>query len=195
MRREQRCGARGERSVVGPSRTSASGELQLRCGEGDHQRCRWPTLWLSDAMARVIEYELVGSAGWARSAITLDRHTIELTASSIHDTLHDILHALLSACDGQDAVEWVYFHEPESTHVYLTYVGGRRLLTVRRYPDFRVPRPVLGDCGVLIGEGQTVLRDIVATSSLLGRDCSRLMENKATSKRGADHFPSGNSPC
>jgi len=44
----------------------------------------------------------------------------------------------------------VYFHEPASTHVYLTRADGRRAIALRRFPDFRVPRPRLGNAGTLI---------------------------------------------
>src|SRR5688572_28614023 len=70
---------------------------------------------IADRMARVIEYALVGS-GWALGTITLDGRRIELDASYIHDTFTGIVEGLLRACSGQEAVEWVYFHEPDSTH-------------------------------------------------------------------------------
>jgi hypothetical protein len=39
-------------------------------------------------------------------------------------TVKDIVEALLRACKGQETVEWVYFHELEPTHVYLTRATG-----------------------------------------------------------------------
>lgn len=123
-------------------------------------------------MARVIEYELEGN-GWARSAITLADLRVGLTASYIHDTFQDMLAALLSSCDGQQAVEWVYFHEPNSTHVYLTYAGGQQVMTLREFPGFRVPRPLLGHAGTLIGEDRVNLRDLVGDVIIAG---SRMLE-------------------
>jgi hypothetical protein len=43
-------------------------------------------------------------------------------------------------------------HEPASTHVHLTHVDGRLVITLLRFPDFRVPRPRLGNPGTLIAE-------------------------------------------
>jgi len=53
----------------------------------------------------------------------------KLDASYIHDTFTDIVEALLMACEGQDAVEWAYFHEPASTHAYLTHADGGRAIS------------------------------------------------------------------
>src|SRR5262245_15882255 len=111
-------------------------------------------------MARVIEYAL-RQHGWALGAIVLAERRIELDASYIHDTFTNIVKALIYACRGQEAVEWVYFHEPASTHVYLTRADGRRAIALRRFPDFRVPRPRLGNPGILIAEGEVLLRQLV----------------------------------
>jgi hypothetical protein len=118
-------------------------------------------------MARVIEYALVGS-GWAQAAITLGERKIELDASYIHDTFTGIVEGLLRASSGQAAVEWVYFHEPTSTHVYLTGTDSRRAIALRRYPDFRVPRPRLGNPGTLVAEGEVPLRELVADVIMAG---------------------------
>src|SRR6516225_3633644 len=122
---------------------------------------------MADRMTRVIEYALSG-AGWAQGAVVLDGRRIELDASYIHDTFKDIVEALLSACRGQEAVEWVYFDEPASTHVYLTYADGRRVIALRRFPDFRVPRPRLGNAGTLIAEGDVLLGQLVADVIVAG---------------------------
>ena len=122
---------------------------------------------MADRMTRVIEYALSG-AGWAQGAVVLDGRRIELDASYIHDTFKDIVEALLKACRGQEAVEWVYFHEPASTHVYLTFADGRRAIALRRFPDFRVPRPRLGNPGTLIAEGKVLLRQLVADVIIAG---------------------------
>jgi len=123
-------------------------------------------------MTRVIEYALSG-AGWARGTVVLDGRRIGLDASYIHDTFKDIVEALLTAGRGQEAVEWVYFHEPASTHVYLTRADGRRAIALRRFPDFRVPRPCLGKPGTLIAEGQVLLRQLVADVIIAG---SRMLD-------------------
>jgi hypothetical protein len=120
-----------------------------------------------DRMARVIEYALVG-AGWAQAAITLDGRRVELDASHIHDTFTDIVEGLLRACRGQEAVEWVYFHEPDATHAYLTGTNNRRAIALRRFPDLRVPRPRLGNPGTLIVEGEVLLRQLVADIIVAG---------------------------
>jgi hypothetical protein len=117
-------------------------------------------------MTRVIEYAISG-AGSARGAVVLDGFRIGLDASFIHDTFRDIVEAMLRAYSGQ-AVEWVYFHEPESTHVYLTGKSGRRAIALRRFPDFRVPRPRLGNPGTLIAEGEVQLRQLVADIIIAG---------------------------
>jgi hypothetical protein len=103
----------------------------------------------------------------------LDGRRIGLDASYIHDTFKDIVEALLTAGRGQEAVEWVYFHEPASTHVYLTRADGRRAIALRRFPDFRVPRPCLGKPGTLIAEGQVLLRQLVADVIIAG---SRMLD-------------------
>jgi hypothetical protein len=118
-------------------------------------------------MARVLEYALRG-AGWAHGAVVLDGRRLELDASYIHDTINDLVEALLTACRGQEAVEWVYFHEPASTHVYLTRAHGRRAIALKRFPDFRVPRPRLGNRGTLIAEGEVLLRQLVADVIIAG---------------------------
>jgi hypothetical protein len=103
-----------------------------------------------------------------QGAVVLDGRRIELDASYIHDTFKDIVEALLSACRGQEAVEWVYFHEPASTHVYLTFADGRRAIALRRFPDFRVPRPRLGNAGTLIAEGDVLLGQLVVDVIIAG---------------------------
>ena len=118
-------------------------------------------------MTRVIEYALRG-AGWAEGTLLLDDRRLELDASYIHDTFKEIVEALLSACKGQETVEWVYFHEPESTHVYLTRANGGQAIAVRRYPDFRIPRPRLGYAGTLIAEAKVQLRQVVADVIIAG---------------------------
>jgi len=65
-------------------------------------------------------------------------------------------------------VEWVYFHEPTSTHVYLTHADGRRVISLRRFPDLQVPRPRLGNPGTLVAEGEVVLRQLVADVIIAG---------------------------
>jgi hypothetical protein len=62
-------------------------------------------------MTRVIEYSLSG-AGWAQGTVVLDGRRIALDASYIHDTFTNIVEALLAACEGNEAVEWVYFMNP-----------------------------------------------------------------------------------
>ena len=120
-------------------------------------------------MVRVIEYGLVGGGcGWARGAITLSGRRIELNASYIYDTFKDIVEGLLWACNGRETVEWVYFHEPASTHVYLTRADGRRVIALLQFPDFRVPRPRLGNQGTLIAEGEVLLRQLVADVIIAG---------------------------
>jgi hypothetical protein len=101
----------------------------------------------------VIEYILEGG-GWAQGAVVLGGRRMALDASYIHDTFKDIVEALLMACKGQETVEWVYFHEPVSTHVYLTHADGRRVIALRRFSDFRVPRPRLGNAGTMVAEGR-----------------------------------------
>jgi hypothetical protein len=118
-------------------------------------------------MARVIEYALEGH-GWARGAIALADRRIELDASYIHDTFKNLVEAMVCACKGQAEVEWVYFHEPTSTHVNLTLAAGRRVLELRRFPDFRVPRPRSGKPGTLILEGEVLLRQLVADVIIAG---------------------------
>jgi hypothetical protein len=122
---------------------------------------------MADRMTRVIEYALNG-AGWAQGTVALDGRRIALDASYIHDTFNDIVEALLTACRGQEAVEWVYFHEPASTHVYLTRADSRRAIALRRFPDFRVPRPRLGNPGTLIAEGKVLLRQLVSDVIIAG---------------------------
>ena len=104
----------------------------------------------------------------------LDGRRIELDASYIHDTFKDIVEALLSACRGQEAVEWVYFHEPASTHVYLTRADSRRAIALRRFPDFRVPRPRLGNTGTLIAQGEVLLGQFVTDVIIAG---SRMIDD------------------
>ena len=145
-----------------------------------------PRFEVADRMPRVIEYVLEGG-GWAQGAVVLGGRRIELDASYIHDTFKDIVEALLMACKGQEMVEWVYFHEPTSTHVYLSHADGRRVITVRRFPDFRVPRPRLGNPGTLVAEGEVVLRQLVADVIVAG---SRMIE--AHGERGylqTSHHP------
>jgi len=122
---------------------------------------------MADGMTRVIEYSLHG-AGWAQGAVVLDGRRITLDASYIHDTFRDIVEALRAACEGQEAVEWVYFHEPTSTHVYLTRADCRRVITLRRFPDFRSRRPHLGHPGTLIAEGEVLLRQLVSDVIIAG---------------------------
>jgi len=117
-------------------------------------------------MPRVIEYVL--ERGGALGAIVLGGRRIALDASYIYDTFKDIVEALLMACKGQETVEWVYFHEPTSTHVYLTRSDGRRVISLRRFPDLQVPRPRLGNPGTLVAEGEVVLRQLVADVILAG---------------------------
>jgi len=122
---------------------------------------------MADRMTRVIEYALSG-AGWAQGTVVLSGRRIALDASYIHDTFNNIVEALQTACRGQEAVEWVYFHEPASTHVYLTRADSRRAIALRRFPDFRVPRPRLGNPGTLIAEGTVLLRQLVADVIIAG---------------------------
>ena len=122
---------------------------------------------MADRMTRVIEYALSG-AGWAQGTVVLDGRRIELDASYIRDTFTDIVEAMLTASRGQEAVEWVYFHEPASTHVCLTRANGRQAIALRRFPDFRVPRPRSGNPGTLIAEGEVLLRQLVADVIIAG---------------------------
>jgi len=122
---------------------------------------------MADQMGKVIEYALSGT-GWAQGTVVLGGRRIELDASYIHDTFSDIVGALLMACREQDTVEWVYFHESASAHVYLTRVNGRRAIALRRFLDFRVPRPSLGNPGTLIAEGEVLLRQLVADVIIAG---------------------------
>src|SRR5215475_7658103 len=122
---------------------------------------------MADRMTRVIEYALSG-AGWAQGTVVLSGRRIALDASYIHDTFNTIVEALLTACRGQEAVEGVYFHEPASTHVYLTRADRRRANALRRFPDFRVPSPRLGNPGTLITEGTVLLRQLVADVIIAG---------------------------
>ena len=99
----------------------------------------------------------------------LDGRRIALDASYIHDTVTDIAQALLAACRGQGEVEWAYFHEPASTHIYLTHAtNGKRAIAVRQFPDFRVPRHRLGTPSALIAEGEALLRQLVAVVLIAG---------------------------
>jgi hypothetical protein len=123
-------------------------------------------------MPRLIEYVLEGH-GWAQGAIVLSGRRIGLDASYIHDTFKDIVEALLMACKGQEMVERVYFHEPTSTHVHLTLADGRRVISLRRFPGLRVPRPPLGNPGTLVAQGEVVLRQLVVDVILAG---SRMIE-------------------
>lgn len=122
---------------------------------------------MADRMTSVIEYALRG-AGWAEGTVVLDGRRIELDASYIHDTFGNIVEAVLAACGGDETVEWVFFHEPASTHITLTRADGRRAITLRRFPDFRVPRPRLGNPGTLIAEGEVPLRQLVADVVMAG---------------------------
>jgi hypothetical protein len=90
---------------------------------------------MADRMTRVIEYSLSG-AGWAQGTVVLDDRRIALDASYIHDTFTNIVEALLAACEGNQAVEWVYFHEPASTHVHLTRVDGGEYSPCGDFPIF-----------------------------------------------------------
>ena len=123
-------------------------------------------------MPRIIEYEL-HAHGWAVGALTLANRRIELDASYLHDTFGDLIEAMLAACEGEQVVEWVYFHEPEATHASLELVEGRSRISLRRYPDLRVPRPRLGDPGALIGEGEVNLWNLVSDVVIAG---SRMLE-------------------
>jgi hypothetical protein len=125
-------------------------------------------------MARVLEYVLE-DGGWARSAILLPDRRIELCASYIHDTFLQMLQALVAACGGQHSVEWTYFHEPQSTVVSLTNAGAAVELVVRRFKDFRVPRPRLSSEGSVLGSGDVRLRDVVSDAILAG---SRMLEQR-----------------
>jgi hypothetical protein len=139
-------------------------------------------------MSRVIEYALTGP-GWARGAIVLAGCRIELDVSYIHDTFNDIVEALLMASKGQEAVEWVYFHEPRSTHVCLTRAGDRRAIALRRFSDFRVPRPRLGEPGTVIAEGLVLLRKLIADVIIAG---SRIIDEHGEQgylQSWGHHFP------
>jgi hypothetical protein len=141
---------------------------------------------MADRMTRVIEYSLSG-AGWAQGTVVLDGRRIALDASYIHDTFTNIVEALLAACGSNEAVEWVYFHEPASTHVHLTLADGRRVITLRRFPDFRVPRSRLGNPSTLIAEEEMTLRQLVADVMIAGSK-SMPMESRATYNRGVSRF-------
>jgi hypothetical protein len=123
-------------------------------------------------MSRTLEYVLGGS-GWADCVLTVGEQRIQLDASYVHDTFANIVDALLAACELKTSVEWVYFHEPFSTHAVLTTTGGAYSLAIWRYPDLRVPRPALGKPGKLLAEGEVSLRKLVDDTIIAG---SRMME-------------------
>ncbi len=124
-------------------------------------------------MARVIEYCLADTG--ALAAVILDGQRIELDACHIHDTFANMVEALLAVLEGQQEAEWVYFHGPGSTHLYLTHAGGRTAITLRTFRDYTgIPRPRFGDPGVLLGEGEVRLRDVVNDVVMAG---SRMIES------------------
>ena len=123
-------------------------------------------------MARVIEYELVDRGGVG--AVILNGRRIALCASFIHDTFGNMVKELLAILEGQQQeAEWVYFHGPRSTHLYLTSAAGRTAIALRHFRDFKVPRPRSGDPGILIGEGEVRIRDVVSDVIIAG---SRMIE-------------------
>ncbi len=128
-------------------------------------------------MARVIEYELSGRS--AVGAVILDGRRIWLCASFIHDTFGDMAKGLLAVAEGQQQeAEWCYFHEPRSTHLYLTGTGGgRAAIVLRHFRDFKVPQQAGGDPGKLTGEGEVRLRDMASDVIHAG---SRMVERLGT---------------
>jgi hypothetical protein len=130
-------------------------------------------------MERILEYELLG-AGGAYGAINVGGRRIPLDASFIYDTFGNIVEALLKACEGDEIVEWIYLHEPDTTHARLVKLDGRNRLTLIRYPDFRISRPRFGHPGQLIGEGEVDLRKLVGDVIIAG---SRMLE-----KSGEDGY-------
>ena len=123
-------------------------------------------------MARVIEYEMLERGGVG--AVILNGRRFALCASFIHDTFGDMVAGTLAILEGQQQAEWVYFHEPRSTHLYLASAGGRSSIALRHFRDYKVPRPRSGDPGVLLGEGEVRLRDVVNDVIMAG---SRMLES------------------
>ena len=130
-------------------------------------------------MARLFQYELEGN-GWAVSTITVDGLCIKLDASYVHDTFANVVEALIAKFDGTESVEWVYFHEPLSTHVRLKNTSANVHMSLWEFSDLRVPRPTLGEAGRLIAQGEIELNKIMGDVIISG---SRMLE-----KHGDDGY-------
>ena len=138
-------------------------------------------------MPRVIKFEL-HEHGWASAEINVGGARIVVRASFIIDSITGMAESLLSACRGENEVEWVYFSEPGATHVIFES-SQSRLTILQSDNDFKFPRPKAGYRTRVLAQGTVELKDLINDAINIGSGLIGLYGEAGYKERWRSNYP------